>query len=58
MITLSVAPGGGGCLNARAVAIHAKPGFDPCELFFDPKLRFPKLRVARRLIQKKLGFQH
>ncbi len=42
---------------ARAVAIHAKPGFDPCELFFDPKLRFPKLRVARRLAQKKLGFR-
>ncbi|MBM3981192.1 MAG: alkaline phosphatase family protein [Planctomycetes bacterium] len=42
---------------ARAVAIHAKPGFDPCELFFDPRLRFPKLRVARRLIQKKLGFR-
>lgn len=42
---------------ARAVAIHAKPGFDPCELFFDPRLRFPKLRVVRRLIQKKLGFR-
>jgi predicted AlkP superfamily pyrophosphatase or phosphodiesterase len=39
---------------ARAVAIHAKPGFDPCELFFDPNLRFPKLRVARRILQKKL----
>jgi predicted AlkP superfamily pyrophosphatase or phosphodiesterase len=42
---------------ARAVAIHAKPGFDPCELFFDPKLWFPKLHAARRLIQKKLGFR-
>ena len=42
---------------ARAVAIHAKPGFDPCELFFDPKLMFPKLHAARRLIQKKLGFR-
>ena len=42
---------------ARAVAIHAKPGFDPCELFFDPELRFPKLHSARRLIQKKLGFR-
>lgn len=42
---------------ARAVAIHAKPGFDPCELFFDPKLRFPKLHAARRLAQKKLGFR-
>jgi predicted AlkP superfamily pyrophosphatase or phosphodiesterase len=42
---------------ARAVAIHAKPGFDPCELFFDPRLRFPKLHAARRLLQKKLGFR-
>jgi predicted AlkP superfamily pyrophosphatase or phosphodiesterase len=42
---------------ARAVAIHAKPGFDPCELFFDPRLRMPKLHAARRLIQKKLGFR-
>src|SRR4051812_22007004 len=42
---------------ARAVAIHQKPGYDPCELFLDPKLTFPKLRVARRLLQKKLGFR-
>jgi predicted AlkP superfamily pyrophosphatase or phosphodiesterase len=42
---------------ARAVAIHHKPGFDPCELFFDPALRFPKLHAGRRLIQKKLGFR-
>lgn len=42
---------------ARSVAIHHKPGFDPCELFFDPKLRFPKLHAARRLLQKKLGFR-
>jgi predicted AlkP superfamily pyrophosphatase or phosphodiesterase len=42
---------------ARTVAIHHKPGYDPCELFIDPKLTFPKLRVAHRLIQKKLGFR-
>lgn len=42
---------------ARTVNIHAKPGYDPCELFLDPALRWPKLRVARRLIQKKLGFR-
>jgi predicted AlkP superfamily pyrophosphatase or phosphodiesterase len=42
---------------ARSVAIHHKPGFDPCELFFDPALRFPKLHAARRLAQKKLGFR-
>src|SRR5204863_9653667 len=42
---------------ARAVAIHHKPGYDPCELFLDPELRFPKLKVARRILQKKLGFR-
>ncbi len=42
---------------ARAVAIHHKPGFDPCELFFDPRFRFPKLHAGRRLIRKKLGFR-
>lgn len=42
---------------ARAVAIHAKPGYDPCELFFDPKFRVPKFRAATRLVQKKLGFR-
>jgi predicted AlkP superfamily pyrophosphatase or phosphodiesterase len=42
---------------APSVAIHHKPGFDPCELFFDPKLKFPELRAARRLVQKKLGFR-
>jgi predicted AlkP superfamily pyrophosphatase or phosphodiesterase len=42
---------------ARTVDIHRKPGYDPCELFFDPKLRWPKLRVIRRLLQKKLGLR-
>jgi hypothetical protein len=42
---------------ARTVAIHAKPGYDPCELFFDPRLWWPKLHAARRLLQKKLGFR-
>jgi hypothetical protein len=42
---------------ARTVAIHHKPGYDPCELFLDPKLAFPKLRVGWRLAQKKLGFR-
>lgn len=42
---------------ARTVAIHNKPGFDPCELFVDPALRFPTARVIRRLVQKKLGFR-
>ncbi len=42
----------------RTVDIHRKPGYDPAELFFDPALRFPKLRAGRRLIQKKLGFRY
>jgi len=40
---------------ARTVDIHRKPGYDPVELFIDPKIKFPKLRIARRLLQKKLG---
>ena len=42
---------------ARTVDIHRKPGYDPCELFFDPDLWWPKGRAIRRLIQKKLGFR-
>jgi predicted AlkP superfamily pyrophosphatase or phosphodiesterase len=42
---------------ARTVDIHRKPGYDPCELFFDPKLWWPTGRALRRLIQKKLGFR-
>jgi predicted AlkP superfamily pyrophosphatase or phosphodiesterase len=42
---------------ARTVDIHRKPGYDPCELFFDPALRWPRGRAALRLIEKKLGFR-
>jgi hypothetical protein len=42
---------------ARTVDIHRKPGYDPCELFFDPKLAWPKGRVMLRLMQKKLGLR-
>jgi predicted AlkP superfamily pyrophosphatase or phosphodiesterase len=42
---------------ARTVAIHHKPGYDPCELYFDPNLAAPKLKAAWRLVQKKLGFR-
>lgn len=42
---------------ARTVDIHRKPGFDPCELFFDPRLLWPRGRAIRRLLQKKLGFR-
>ncbi|MDQ2075263.1 alkaline phosphatase family protein [Marinimicrobium sp. ABcell2] len=43
---------------AHQVEIHKKPGYDPCELFLDPELTFPKLKVAQRLAQKKLGFRY
>jgi predicted AlkP superfamily pyrophosphatase or phosphodiesterase len=43
---------------ARTVDIHRKPGYDPCELFLDPALRFPKLRIALRLAQKALGMRY
>ena len=42
---------------ARTVDIHRKPGYDPCELFFDPSLVWPKGRALLRLVQKKLGFR-
>jgi predicted AlkP superfamily pyrophosphatase or phosphodiesterase len=42
---------------ARTIDIHRKPGYDPCELFFDSRLWWPKGRMFLRLIQKKLGFR-
>jgi predicted AlkP superfamily pyrophosphatase or phosphodiesterase len=42
---------------ARTVDIHRKPGYDPVELFLDPKIPWPGLKIAGRLLQKKLGFR-
>ncbi len=42
---------------ARTVDIHRKPGYDPCELFIDPAIRFPKLKIASKLLARKLGFR-
>src|SRR5205814_10365329 len=42
---------------ARTVDIHRKPGYDPVELFLDPQLTFPKLKIGWRLLQKKLGLR-
>jgi predicted AlkP superfamily pyrophosphatase or phosphodiesterase len=42
---------------ARCVDIHRKPGYDPVELFLDPRLALPRLKIAWRLLQKKLGFR-
>ncbi|MCA9039292.1 MAG: alkaline phosphatase family protein [Planctomycetaceae bacterium] len=43
---------------ARTVDIHRKPGYDPVELFVDPEIKLPMLKMARRLLQKKLGFRY
>ena len=43
---------------ARTVDIHRKPGYDPVELFVDPKLALPKLTVAATLAKKALGFRY
>ena len=43
---------------ARTVDIHRKPGYDPVELFLDPALTAPKLKVAYTLAKKALGFRY
>lgn len=43
---------------ARTVDIHRKPGYDPVELFIDPHLNLPKLKVGLTLLKKKLGFRY
>ncbi|GIV34490.1 MAG: alkaline phosphatase family protein [Chitinophagales bacterium] len=42
---------------ARTVDIHRKPGYDPVELFTDPGLNLLPLRIAFKLLSKKLGFR-
>ena len=42
---------------ARTVDIHRKPGYDPCELFVDPAIAAPRLRIAGKLLRKALGFR-
>ncbi|MEA2733706.1 MAG: hypothetical protein QOE14_157 [Humisphaera sp.] len=42
---------------ARTVDIHRKPGYDPVELFLDPNLAAPKLKIAATLAKRKLGFR-
>ena len=39
---------------ARTVDIHRKPGYDPVELFIDPAIRFPKLKIGATLARRKL----
>ena len=42
---------------ARTIDIHRKPGYDPCELFIDPAIPFPKAKIAKFLLKKKLGIR-
>jgi hypothetical protein len=42
---------------ARTVDIHRKPGYDPVELFLDPSLRAPRLKIGWTLLRKALGFR-
>jgi predicted AlkP superfamily pyrophosphatase or phosphodiesterase len=50
-------PGQGDPDYARTIDIHRKPGYDPVELFIDPKTRFPMLTIAWFLLKKTLGFK-
>ncbi|HVU00363.1 MAG TPA: alkaline phosphatase family protein [Polyangiaceae bacterium] len=42
---------------ARCVDIHRKPGYDPVELFLDPAIPLPMLKVAAKVARSKLGFR-
>jgi len=42
---------------ARTVDIHNKPGYDPVELFLDPRRAFPRAAIAWRLLKKMAGFR-
>lgn len=42
---------------ARTVDIHRKPGYDPVELFVDPKIKSPPVAIGWRLLRKRLGFR-
>jgi len=42
---------------ARTVDIHRKPGYDPVELFLDPALPGPKIKIGLALLKRKLGFR-
>jgi predicted AlkP superfamily pyrophosphatase or phosphodiesterase len=43
---------------APTVDIHRKPGYDPAELFVDPKIPFPPAKVAGILLRKMLHFRY
>jgi len=43
---------------SRTVDIHRKPGYDPVELFLDPSLKLPQVKVGLTLLKKQLGFRY
>lgn len=43
---------------AHLVDIHRKPGYDPVEMFMDPKNPLIKLRAGYKLARKLLGFRY
>lgn len=42
---------------ARMVDIHKKPGYDPVEMFVNPKDKLVTAKVLFKLLKKKLGFR-
>ncbi|MBC7450891.1 MAG: alkaline phosphatase family protein [Cytophagales bacterium] len=42
---------------ARIVDIHKKPGYDPVEMFVNPKIKFVMPKVILKVLKKKLGFR-
>lgn len=42
---------------ARMVDIHKKPGYDPVEMFTDPKDKLVMAKIIWKLLKKKLGFR-
>ena len=43
---------------ARTVDIHRKPGYDPAELFIDPTIALPKLKIGWTVARKLMGFRY
>jgi predicted AlkP superfamily pyrophosphatase or phosphodiesterase len=43
---------------ARIVDIHRKPGYDPVEMFLNPSDPLVKMKIAGKLLKKKLGFRY
>ncbi|AOS65549.1 alkaline phosphatase family protein [Actinoalloteichus hymeniacidonis] len=43
---------------AKGVEIHRKPGYDPAELFLDPKDPLVKAKAASNLVRKKVGLRY